>query len=277
MLSQKGKAQMGDSELDLVVPAVVDLDHLACILSLATFSDPPTRARACMWSTIRTTNSHSPASSHRVEADHHSHSSHQLPPSSAAHREQSSKAASLTASFRSVLHRLPTRAPSSNSLHTTYSAASAKKPAAPIKTPTAQSPDYQPFHPYAAMVAAPLPVVSSHDATEDEEDCPVCLEPLSFSFRLPGEKPHIVPECGHALHEVSISVLFHGPSFSSTLQRTILLQYALGSAPPIPLFGDSPTFASRAIQLRLRALSNHRLHGVPEPCEFAKCHILRLS
>ena len=29
MLSQKGKAQMGDSELDLVVPAVVDLDHLA--------------------------------------------------------------------------------------------------------------------------------------------------------------------------------------------------------------------------------------------------------
>jgi hypothetical protein len=53
------------------------------------------------------------------------------------------------------------------------------------------------------MAHAPLPVVSSHDATEDEEDCPVCLEPLSFSFRLPGEKPHIVPECGHALHEVS--------------------------------------------------------------------------
>jgi hypothetical protein len=53
------------------------------------------------------------------------------------------------------------------------------------------------------MAHAPLPVVSSHDSSEDEEDCPVCLEPLSFSFRLPGEKPHIVPECGHALHEVS--------------------------------------------------------------------------
>jgi hypothetical protein len=57
-------------------------------------------------------------------------------------------------------------------------------------------------HPFALMAHAPLPVVSSHDSSEDEEDCPVCLEPLSFSFRLPGEKPHIVPECGHALHEV---------------------------------------------------------------------------
>ncbi len=71
-------------------------------------------------------------------------------------------------------------------------------------------------HPFAAMHLAPLPVVSSHDA-DLEEDCPVCLEPLSFSFRLPGEKPHIVPECGHALHEVRrsyLSLLFlaHRPS-----------------------------------------------------------------
>ena len=52
------------------------------------------------------------------------------------------------------------------------------------------------------MPHPPLPVVSNRDATDGEEECPVCLEPLSFSFRLPGEKPHIVPECGHALHEV---------------------------------------------------------------------------
>lgn len=63
------------------------------------------------------------------------------------------------------------------------------------------SSENQTSHPYAAMHIAPMPVVSSHDA-DDEEECPVCLEPLSFSFRLPGEKPHIVPECGHALHEV---------------------------------------------------------------------------
>lgn len=53
----------------------------------------------------------------------------------------------------------------------------------------------------------PVPVVSSHSPQEDTTECPVCLEPLSFSFRLPGEKPHIVPECSHALHEVC-------PSFS---------------------------------------------------------------
>ena len=51
----------------------------------------------------------------------------------------------------------------------------------------------------------PIPVVKNHSAVEDDDECPVCLEPLSFSFRLPGEKPHIVPECGHALHEVSQS------------------------------------------------------------------------
>jgi hypothetical protein len=52
------------------------------------------------------------------------------------------------------------------------------------------------------MHVAPLPVVSNQENAEEEDECPVCLEPLSFSFRLPGEKPHIVPECGHALHEV---------------------------------------------------------------------------
>jgi hypothetical protein len=69
-------------------------------------------------------------------------------------------------------------------------------------TSTLRAQDYL-SHPFATMAHAPLPVVSSHDSSEEEEDCPVCLEPLSFSFRLPGEKPHIVPECGHALHEVS--------------------------------------------------------------------------
>jgi hypothetical protein len=74
----------------------------------------------------------------------------------------------------------------------------------PTLNPTTRTQDTL-SHPFALMAHAPLPVVSSHDSTEDEEDCPVCLEPLSFSFRLPGEKPHIVPECGHALHEVCFS------------------------------------------------------------------------
>jgi hypothetical protein len=57
-------------------------------------------------------------------------------------------------------------------------------------------------HTIHTLAPMPLPVVSNRDAPDDEAECPVCLEPLSFSFRLPGEKPHIVPECGHALHEV---------------------------------------------------------------------------
>ena len=61
-------------------------------------------------------------------------------------------------------------------------------------------------HPFAPM-HNPIPVVSNHDSLDDEEECPVCLEPLSFSFRLPGEKPHVVPECGHALHEVSFTFI----------------------------------------------------------------------
>ena len=58
--------------------------------------------------------------------------------------------------------------------------------------------------PYSSIYMPPIPVVKNHSVVEDDEECPVCLEPLSFSFRLPGEKPHIVPECGHALHEVSL-------------------------------------------------------------------------
>jgi len=62
-------------------------------------------------------------------------------------------------------------------------------------------------HPYS-MVSTPHQYNSAHDM-DDEGECPVCLEPLSFSFRLPGEKPHIVPECGHALHEVSHLIHTH--------------------------------------------------------------------
>ncbi|KAF6761725.1 von Willebrand RING finger domain-containing protein [Ephemerocybe angulata] len=55
----------------------------------------------------------------------------------------------------------------------------------------------------------PIPVVSSRP--DDDDECPVCLEPLSFSFRLPGEKPHIVPECGHALHEACFTAVYGPP------------------------------------------------------------------
>ncbi|KZT55808.1 hypothetical protein CALCODRAFT_436594 [Calocera cornea HHB12733] len=59
---------------------------------------------------------------------------------------------------------------------------------------------------------APLPQAVVAAPVEDEDDCPVCLEPLSFSFRIPGEKPHIVPECGHALHEACFSAVYGPPA-----------------------------------------------------------------
>ncbi len=42
-----------------------------------------------------------------------------------------------------------------------------------------------------------------------EVDCPVCLEPLSH--RLSGEKPHVVPVCGHALHNACFTAIYGPP------------------------------------------------------------------
>ncbi|KAJ6591554.1 Pleckstrin homology domain-containing protein [Mycena vulgaris] len=78
-------------------------------------------------------------------------------------------------------------------------------------TTTTTASDRDHLHPYGTMHVAPLPVVSNQENPEDEEECPVCLEPLSFSFRLPGEKPHIVPECGHALHEACFTAVYGPP------------------------------------------------------------------
>jgi hypothetical protein len=95
----------------------------------------------------------------------------------------------------------PLRFHSGASVKSSYSAGAASHDSATTSN-TGSTDSHHIIHPYAAMVSAPLPVVSTQDGFEDEEECPVCLEPLSFSFRLPGEKPHIVPDCGHALHEV---------------------------------------------------------------------------
>ncbi|TFK39782.1 Pleckstrin homology domain-containing protein [Crucibulum laeve] len=80
---------------------------------------------------------------------------------------------------------------------------------------TTSSSENHSVHPYAAIPMAPIPVVSNRNAQDDDDECPVCLEPLSFSFRLPGEKPHIVPECGHALHEACFTAVY-GPPPSQT-------------------------------------------------------------
>ncbi|KAG8742764.1 hypothetical protein FRC10_000931 [Ceratobasidium sp. 414] len=62
--------------------------------------------------------------------------------------------------------------------------------------------------PPATMTPGPLPVVRNDPGADFDEDCIICGESLSFSFRLPGEKPHIVPECGHALHEACFTAVY---------------------------------------------------------------------
>ncbi|KAF7308563.1 hypothetical protein HMN09_00705400 [Mycena chlorophos] len=62
-------------------------------------------------------------------------------------------------------------------------------------------------HPYSMHAAAPLPVVSSRQ--DEEPTCPICLE--SLQLRIAGEKPHIVPECGHALHEACFTAVYGPP------------------------------------------------------------------
>lgn len=45
-----------------------------------------------------------------------------------------------------------------------------------------------------------LPLTSSSIRDEEEEEtCTICQEDLSM--RLAGERPHVVPQCGHRLRE----------------------------------------------------------------------------
>lgn len=76
-------------------------------------------------------------------------------------------------------------------------------------------------HPYSTHQADVLPIVSNGSSSDDESSCPVCLEPLSFSFKLPGEKPHIVPECGHALHEACFTAVY-GPVVRGGIRQSSL-------------------------------------------------------
>ncbi|CAE6470883.1 hypothetical protein ACGC1H_003430 [Rhizoctonia solani] len=69
-------------------------------------------------------------------------------------------------------------------------------------------PSLETYRPPASMTPGPLPVVRNDPMGDIEEDCIICGESLSFSFRLPGEKPHIVPECGHALHEACFTAVY---------------------------------------------------------------------
>ncbi|ETS62263.1 von willebrand ring finger domain-containing protein [Moesziomyces aphidis] len=61
-----------------------------------------------------------------------------------------------------------------------------------------------------------------------EVDCPVCLEPLSH--RLAGEKPHVVPTCGHALHNACFTAIYGSPEALLAAQNSASRLRPAGSA-----------------------------------------------
>ncbi len=61
-----------------------------------------------------------------------------------------------------------------------------------------------------------------------EVDCPVCLEPLSH--RLAGEKPHVVPSCGHALHNACFTAIYGPPEALLAAQNSASRLRGAGSA-----------------------------------------------
>lgn len=67
------------------------------------------------------------------------------------------------------------------------------------------------------------------DIDIEETSCPVCLELLSF--RLAGEKPHVTPACGHALHHACFTAVYGAP------EAILAAQSAPGRAPPPGMCG----------------------------------------
>lgn len=68
------------------------------------------------------------------------------------------------------------------------------------------------------------------DTSPDETDCPVCLEPLSH--RLAGEKSHVMPQCGHALHNACFTAVYGSPeSVLATQKRNAMISAAQNRDP----------------------------------------------
>ncbi|OCF40937.1 zinc finger family protein [Kwoniella heveanensis CBS 569] len=95
----------------------------------------------------------------------------------------------------------PPPLPSSKSHNNFLSPQHPRRPSSPTLQSSRSSPNLAESYKMSNQPTHQVTLVSTEDDRDDEETCPVCVESLSFTYRLPGEKPHIVPECGHALHE----------------------------------------------------------------------------
>jgi hypothetical protein len=61
------------------------------------------------------------------------------------------------------------------------------------------------------LVAPPLALIVNEDSDEEETyKCPVCVERMGSDYRIQGVKPDVIPECGHAIHHVSLLSMMRG-------------------------------------------------------------------
>ncbi|GAA5977334.1 hypothetical protein JCM5350_002432 [Sporobolomyces pararoseus] len=86
--------------------------------------------------------------------------------------------------------------------HSSFSSSPSSLPAPTSTSATTTSSFLVPpiEHCYAFMSASVV------DASNEEDSCPICLELLSL--RLHGEKPHVVPVCGHRLHHSCFEAVY---------------------------------------------------------------------
>ena len=88
---------------------------------------------------------------------------------------------------------------------------------------TRQQPGSNDVDAYPTSASSASPANQDSHLDMDETSCPVCLELLSF--RLAGEKPHVTPTCGHALHHACFTAVYGSP------EAILALQNAPGRAP----------------------------------------------
>jgi hypothetical protein len=135
------------------------------------------------------------ATGHRSHEDNRSYistTSHgSLPFSSGSMRSKNARRPSMTSESSDVQHPFASPAFATGLMPTEPRSTPA------LSKPTIQQPQHQ------------VSLVSEEDmANADDETCPICVESLNSSYRLPGERAHITPICGHSLHHVREGQIF---------------------------------------------------------------------
>ncbi|GAA6036655.1 hypothetical protein JCM8097_001276 [Rhodosporidiobolus ruineniae] len=111
---------------------------------------------------------------------------------------------STSSSSKSLLSLASRRSRASSSRAPPPPASLTPPPSPPL---TRSSPSTIPRTPPTPAHRSDLPMSAVSDAREaDEDSCPICLEALSL--RLAGEKPHVVPVCGHRLHHSCFTAVY---------------------------------------------------------------------